>query len=71
MRKFTKETEHYKIILPGEVISVGPGTVPTSGASVSQTSMKEMVSLLRKASREGIFDSDDNHEYESFHDRTK
>lgn len=43
----------------------GPGTVPTSGASVSQTSIKEMTSLLRKASRKGIFEVKESDKYGS------
>lgn len=43
--------------------TIGPGTVPTSGASVSQTSIKEMTSLLRKASRKGIFEVKENDKY--------
>jgi len=45
-----------KIILPTQTVVVGPGTVPTSAASVSQTSIKEMSHELREASRDGVFD---------------
>lgn len=48
--------EQYKIKLPGEIITIGPGTVPTSTASVSKTSIKEVSSGLRRASRIGLFD---------------
>lgn len=47
----------YKIQLTGETVIVGPGTVPTSTASVSETSIKEVSSGFRRASRLGIFDS--------------
>lgn len=71
MKKKIKEVLHYKIELPGETIFTGPGTVPTSGASVAQTSIKEMVSLSRKASREGVFESIESQDYGSFSNPTK
>lgn len=43
--------------LPTETVIVGPGTVPTSGASLSTTSIEEMSISLRKASKVGLFDS--------------
>lgn len=49
--------QHYSLDLPTGTISIGPGTVPTSTASVSETSMKDLISAFRKASRLGVFDS--------------
>ena len=55
IRKITEE--QHEIQLPGEIVVVGPGTVPTSTASVSETSIKEISSGFRRASKLGIFDS--------------
>lgn len=55
----SKMQSSYKIRIAGETILTGPGTVPTSAASVSRTSIKEMTSSLRKASREGTFELKD------------
>lgn len=55
--KEPQTSEIIKIKLPEETVTVGPGTVPTSGASTSSTSVKEMSTSLRKASRVGLFDS--------------
>lgn len=73
LKRKTKVTKpyKYKIELSGETIITGPGTVPTSGASVTKTSISEMVSLLRKASRNGIFELKENLKYGSFQDTTK
>ena len=61
----------YKLKIAGEIIITGPGTVPRSAGSVSQTSIKEMVSLLRKASREGTFEPEDSDKYGSLQSSTK
>ena len=55
--KKPQTSEIIKIKLPVETVTVGPGTVPTSGASTSTTSIKDMSTNLRKASRVGLFDS--------------
>ena len=61
----------YKIKILGETIVTGPGTVPISAGSVAQTSIKQMVSLLRKASREGMFEPENRDRYGSFQRTTK
>lgn len=67
-----KMQSSYKIKVAGETILTGPGTVPTSTASVSHTSIKQMVSLLRKASREGTFELKDvDRKYGSFQSPTR
>lgn len=43
--------------LLGRTITIGPGTVPTSPTSVSATSIKDVISAARKASKLGVFDS--------------
>ena len=55
-----------KIKLPMGSFTIGPGTVPTSGASVSKTSIEEITSLSRKASRKGTFEPKESEEYGSF-----
>lgn len=45
-----------KIKLFGETITVGPGTVPTSAASVTETSITDVVSGAKKASKLGLFE---------------
>lgn len=57
-----------KLKLLTGTFTIGPGTVPTSGASVSQTSIKDMTSLLRKASRKGIFEIKESDRYGSLQD---
>ena len=57
MKTSKNDKKIYTIQLPGEIITVGPGTVPTSTASVSETSVKEISSGFRRASKLGIFDS--------------
>ena len=59
VKTITPVKKSLTIRLPGENISVGPGTVPTSTASVSYTSFKKMASELRKASKEGLFNNKD------------
>lgn len=49
-------TGEIRLKLPIETVILGPGTVPTSGASVGTTSIPEMSSSLRKASKAGLFD---------------
>jgi len=74
MRKIKQQSKvqsEYKIKILGETIVTGPGTVPRSAGSVAQTSVKEMVSLLRKVSREGIFEPEDSHKYGSLQSSTK
>lgn len=66
-----EKIEDYKIKLSEETIFTGPGTVPTSDASVARTSIKEMVSLLRKASQKGIFEPRKTDRYGSFQDLAK
>lgn len=47
-----------KIKLPSDVtITIGAGTVPTSNASISSTSMQDLQKRTQKASRLGVFDS--------------
>ena len=67
----SKLQSDYKIKVAGEIIITGPGTVPRSEGSVAQTSIKQMVSLLRKASREGIFEPEDTYKYGSLQSSTK
>lgn len=67
----TQKSVTYEIKLPGEWITIGPGTVPTSGASVAQTSIKDMVSKLRKASKEGLFKEKEDRRYESLRSATE
>lgn len=55
--KEMKTPQSFTLELPGETITTGPGTVPVSGASVTQTSIKEIASGFRKISRLRIFDS--------------
>lgn len=58
MKKAVKrKTVSKTLTLPWRTLSVGPGTVPTSSASLTKTSVKDMVSGLRKASRIGLFES--------------
>jgi hypothetical protein len=45
-----------QINLQGEIITIGPGTVPNSPGSVSQTSIKGLVESFRKISQEGGLD---------------
>lgn len=74
MKKIKQESKlqsNYKIKILGETIVTGPGTVPTSAGSVAQTSIKQMASLLRKASREGIFEPEDTYKYGSLQSSTK
>ena len=71
IRQGSKLQSGYKIKIAGETIITGPGTVPTSAGSVAQTSIKEMVSLLRKASREGTFEPEDSDKYGSLQSSTK
>lgn len=42
--------------LPGGNIIIGPGTVPTSTASVPTTSIKDMIKEFRRASKLGLFE---------------
>lgn len=56
MTKTDLYTGIIKIKLPTETVIVGPGTVPTSAASTSRTSVQEMATGLRKASKSGLFD---------------
>lgn len=56
MKHRDKKTD-FTITLLGETITPGPGTVPTSLASVPKTSIKDMISGLKKASRLGLFDT--------------
>lgn len=51
-----KTGEEITIKLPGETVVVGPGTVPTSTASVSQTSIKDVIAGAKRASKLGLFD---------------
>jgi hypothetical protein len=51
-----KFEEGIVIRLYGEDIPTGPGTVPTSLASVSKTSIDEMIKYAKKASELGVFD---------------
>jgi len=46
-----------KIKLAGQIVIIGPGTVPTSLASVSGTVIQDVISKSRIASKKGIFDS--------------
>ncbi len=39
-------------------IVTGPGTVPTSNASVSVTSIEELIKTSKNASKLGVFDTD-------------
>lgn len=41
-----------------EPFSVGPGTVPLSGTSVSTVSMKELRKTAEEVSKLGIYDTD-------------
>ncbi|HSW88606.1 MAG TPA: hypothetical protein VLG12_05595 [Candidatus Saccharimonadales bacterium] len=45
-----------EIKLPTGTVTIGPGTVPISSASIATTSIKDMITEFRKASRLGIFD---------------
>lgn len=57
-KKIIKKSPTYTIKLPGGIITIGPGTVPTSKTSVAETSIKDVIAAARKASREGIYDSE-------------
>ncbi len=57
-----KDYSGIAIPLIDEFVIVGPGTVPTSLASVSKTSIKEMSVGLKKASDLGLFDKDFEHD---------
>lgn len=48
-----------KIKLPGETVTIGPGTVPSSAGSVPVTSIEELTKSIRKISKLGIFDKGD------------
>ncbi len=48
-----------EIKLPGEIVHIGAGTVPTSTTSSSTTSIQEVVKSFRKISDLGIFDAVD------------
>ena len=48
-----------EIKLPGETIHIGAGTVQSSPASASTTSIQEVVKSFRKVSDLGIFDEVD------------
>ena len=52
-------SDKYKIELklPSGGITIGPGTVPTSGASVSTTSIEQITADLREASKLGLYSS--------------
>lgn len=52
----TQKSEKLEIKLPGEIIAIGPGTVPLSSASVSTTSIKDVIAGARRASKLGLFD---------------
>lgn len=67
--KHKKITKKVHLKLPEGIFSVGPGTVPTSAASVAQTSIEEITSLSRKASRKGTFESKEREEYGSLQAR--
>ena len=66
-----KSQSDYKLKIAGQIIITGPGTVPTSTASVARTSIKDMVSSLRKASREGTFEPEESDKYGSLQNSTK
>jgi hypothetical protein len=55
-KKIRESVKQPTLRLPGETITIGPGTVPTSDTSIQSTSIKDMVVRLRRASRLGIFD---------------
>lgn len=57
-KKIIKKALTYTIKLPGEIVTIGPGTVPTARSSVQDTSMKDVIAAARKASKEGIYDSE-------------
>lgn len=71
IKQQSKLQSDYKIKILGETIVTGPGTVPRSAGSVAQTSIKQMVFLLRKASRDGIFEPENNYKYGSLQSSTK
>lgn len=64
--KRKKIAEGVKLQLPEGIFSVGPGTVPSSNASASKTSIEEITSLSRRASKKGIFEEKESEEYGSF-----
>lgn len=57
-KKTQESTKKYKttLQLPGKTIFIGPGTVPSSGASVSSTRIEDIAAEFRKASKLGVFD---------------
>ncbi len=55
----------YAIKTPGGTIIVGPGTVPTSGASVSGTIITDMISKLKKASKDKIYEDKEDYDFVS------
>lgn len=61
-----KKGSEYTISLQGELVTPGPGTVPTSTASVSHTSIEEVIKKSREASKEGLFDDVEDQQYEFF-----
>lgn len=69
VKKVKKTKEVFKLL--GENILIGPGTVPTSGASLSRTSMTQVIDLSREASKEGVFRKQENGAYGSFRDSTR
>ena len=64
MKKIKRESQSgYKLRILGQTIITGPGTVPTSAGSVAETSIKDVIALSRKASREGIFETKESDNY--------
>ncbi len=56
-----KTFEKITLTLPGLMVPIGPGTVPTSTASISTTKIEDMVRGLREVSKLGIFDNESHH----------
>lgn len=52
-----------RLKLPTGTITIGPGTVPTSPASVSQTKITEVIKASRRASKLKLFDFPEEEKY--------
>jgi len=51
-------TKKYRLELPTGTVLIGPGTVPTSLASPSTTSISEISAAMREISKLGIYKQD-------------
>ena len=61
----TTKQQAIRVRILGENIIVGPGTVPSSGASASGTVINDVISLSKKASKDGIFEDKEQYGYQT------